>query len=475
MRHLDGFYELFDPKVYDRGHAYYDAGKVDYPVEISEGLWHAVVRGSEDYQVDVRLRHGKVVSAACTCPYGQRVTYCKHVAGVLISLDESRRREDSPDSFPREASFCVDWYLMKEFPARRKLKELDWRTVRILLERLCNPQDFDGMLFHEGIRLSRSQSEMIDEDAVSNDARSRDERHRAQTRARRNEYELRTRTLFEEYEDGYRKKERGNRFRKDPLANIRLLVPGLMPTRLNELPHVWLTILEAAYEHLHDEKGLRHLYAYYILIAQTDPEAVYVERLRRLSGRHWDEDRDTITALHRKRDRMPRWAPVNPAYERLLREEHLSDEAFHYALTKSPDVMIRMLDVIAGNPEKAQQAKRYLRNVLFDPDSVLYDSDTLESASRVGRWIRRIETVYGYDEARAITTSVLGMFPRRKKLLDELSEYLPEDRSVSVDEDSPSESDTSVGNGGGSSTAKNDETQGHDARFPEEGEADGKR
>ncbi|PLS28588.1 SWIM zinc finger family protein [Bifidobacterium parmae] len=448
MRHLDGFYELFDPKVYDRGHAYYDAGKVDHPVEISEGLWHAVVRGSEDYQVDVRLRHGKVVSAACTCPYGQRVTYCKHVAGVLISLDESLRREDSLDSFPREASFCVDWYLMKEFPTRKKLKELDWRTVRILLERLCNPQDLDGMLFHEGIRLSRAQSEMIDEDAVSNDARSRDERHRAQTRARRNEYEPRTRTLFEEYEDGYRKKERGNRFRKDPLANIRLLVPGLMPTRLNELPHVWLTILEAAYEHLHDEKGLRHLYAYYILIAQTDPEAVYVERLRRISGRHWNEDRDMITALHRKRDRMPRWAPVNPAYERLLREERLPDEAFNYALTKSPDVMIRMLDVIAGDSEKAQWAEQYLRNTLLDPDSVLYESDTVESAARVGRWIRRSETVYGYDEARALVAGILDMFPRRKKLHDELSEYL---------------------------SGEQDGEQGRESMSSDEGDDDGKR
>lgn len=371
----DGYRQLFDPKVFDRGQAYYDAGKVDPPAEITDGLWHAVVRGTEDYQVDVRLRHGKVISAACTCPYGQRVTYCKHVAGVLISLEKSfRRGDDETDTFPHEASSCVDWYLMKEFPTRKRLKEMDWRTVRILLERLYCPQDLEGMMRHAGLK-----------------------------------------SLGAGHDDP-----------ADGSANMRLLVPGTTPTRLNELPHVWLTVLEAAYEHLHDEKGLRRLYAFYILIAQTDPEAVYVERLRRVSGRHWDEDRDLIVRMHERRDRFPSWAPVNPAYERLLREERLPDAAFRYVGTKSGDMTVRMLDVIALSPECAQQAERRLRETLCDPDSVLYESDTKESAERVGRWIRKIESVYGFDAACEISAEVVGMFPRRKALLGKLSEYIAE-------------------------------------------------
>ena len=42
---------------------------------IAENLWHTVVRGNDDYQVDIRLRHGKVISAACTCQYSQRAMY----------------------------------------------------------------------------------------------------------------------------------------------------------------------------------------------------------------------------------------------------------------------------------------------------------------------------------------------------------------------------------------------------------------
>lgn len=68
----DGFFQLFERRIFVRGEAYYDAGKVDPPVMIAENLWHTVVRGNDDYQVDIRLRHGKVISAACTCQYSQR-------------------------------------------------------------------------------------------------------------------------------------------------------------------------------------------------------------------------------------------------------------------------------------------------------------------------------------------------------------------------------------------------------------------
>ena len=46
---IDGFLQgrhcnLFKPHIYDRGHAYCDAGRVDEPEPIAEGLWHAVDR-----------------------------------------------------------------------------------------------------------------------------------------------------------------------------------------------------------------------------------------------------------------------------------------------------------------------------------------------------------------------------------------------------------------------------------------------
>lgn len=150
----DGFFQLFERRIFVRGEAYYDAGKVDPPVMIAENLWHTVVRGNDDYQVDIRLCHGKVIAAACTCQYSQRATYCKHVAAVLIFMRESRRREldesqGQVSEFPHEALNCVRWYTMHEFLKYRGLTEGDWHAVKRIFEVLYCIPDLDTTCTHE--------------------------------------------------------------------------------------------------------------------------------------------------------------------------------------------------------------------------------------------------------------------------------------------------------------------------------------
>ncbi|WP_236034441.1 SWIM zinc finger family protein [Bifidobacterium saguinibicoloris] len=446
----DGYHSLFNGKVFDRGQAYYDAGKVDAPMEIAEGLWHAVVRGEEEYQVDVRLRHGKVVSAACTCPYAQRVTYCKHVAGVLIAMDERSRPGTLPTS---AASPLVGMYAIETFPAWRGFGETEWRMVRSLLERLFCLSDLGKLLLHDELTILGDLAHAEKDDIPTGEsAHDREVRRRKARRAHDNDFEPRSHTMAEEHASTRRRRDKD--WEADvALANMRLMVPFVRPARLDELPHTWMTFLEAAYEHLKDVEGLRRLYAYYILIAQTYPEAVYVERLRYISGEHWEEDRDLIVSLCEKQRRGLMWPAVNPAYERLLREDRLADAAMKYTRLKSPDVMVRMLDVIALDPQHAQEALRRLCEVLQDPDSVLYESDDARSAKRVGRWIRKIEAVYGFEQAAACSEDIISMFPHRSELRAELSEYLR-----TVDErtrDSTSDEGTS------------------DANHPDETEADG--
>ena len=73
--HLEDFSDLFSYKIYQRALAYYDAGMVRCVSRSAAGLWHAKVMGSTgSYDVDVRIRNGRVVSAACSCPYGQKHT-----------------------------------------------------------------------------------------------------------------------------------------------------------------------------------------------------------------------------------------------------------------------------------------------------------------------------------------------------------------------------------------------------------------
>ncbi|RSX52035.1 SWIM zinc finger family protein [Bifidobacterium callimiconis] len=406
------YYDLFKSYIYDRGRAYYDAGKVDVPEPIAKDLWHAVVRGNDDYQVDVRLQRGRVVSAACSCPYARHSAYCKHVAATLIAMAERLRRQRDQEQgiepeFPRDASNMVRWYIGRQFSFSARLSDDDWRVIKHILETLYGFPDLETIFRKMKLDLLGSCEP-------------------GEAKRRRRSGQAATVTLTQQRNEAlYRRRPTDKPERN--LANMRILVPGFDVAHLDELPHTWMTILEAAYERLHDAEGLRRLYMYYIVIAQTDPEAVYVERLRAISGEHWAEDRDEIVRLQRTCRRFGMMSAVNPAYERLVREERLTDEAFDYCLTGGmDDIAIRLLDVLAQNPESLDRTLHYFRNVLKDPDSDVYKQDDAASAERVGRWIRKIDTVIGYDEACSLAEHIVGMFPQRKKLRECLADYVSE-------------------------------------------------
>ncbi|RSX56938.1 zinc finger, SWIM domain-containing protein [Bifidobacterium samirii] len=418
-------YGLFKPHIYERGHAYYDAGRVGEPEPIAQDLWHAVVRGGDDYQVDVRLHRGRVVSAACSCPYARRAAYCKHAAAVLIAMTELLRRQRDRErgidpAFPNDASFAVRWYARNQFSSFPRLSDDDWRAVKHILETLYEFPDLEKLFRRMTLGLLGGSDP--------------DEHHGRWTPLNT---EPSTMTLTQQLNEAARRKRHKRRDCDSSLANMRLLVPGFGTTQLNELPHTWMTILEAAYEHLHDAEGLRRLYSYYILIAQTDPEAVYVERLRAVSGDHWAEDRDEIIRLRGKCHRICGMSPINPAFERLVREERLPKDAFDYCRQVGGAILsIRMLDVIAQDPELLEQTMQRLRTMLRDPDSDIYSVNDGPSAERVGHWIRRIDTAAGYEEARALAEHIAGMFPRREKLRAALEDYVPKtDTFPELDDD----------------------------------------
>lgn len=435
----DGYIKLFNSKILERGVAYYDAGKVGQPSVIAENLWHAVVRGTEDYQVDIRLRNGNVVSAACTCPYAQRAMYCKHVAAVLTAMEAMQRgSDDSP--FPDDALNCVMCYARREFPGRG-LNEADWQSIRHIFETLLCVNDLYAALTKETLKLLHEKVvlDSFTNSSVNNaEDISTAETRREARRAMENDYESRHETLYEQHESRYRARVRHANAKEhdENMANMRLIVPFVDVSHFDELPHTWMTILEASYEYLHDAEGLRRLYIYYILIAQTDPEAVYVQKLRNISGEHWQEDCDEIVRLYEKCRIFEHDAPTNPAYERLLREEGLSDAAKRYCRIKSTDILVRMLDVVAVKPDNAHLALAQITRMLGDPDAPIYERDDSHSAMRVKRWLRKVEAVYGLKAACDLAAQIKGMFPSRTTLMNAVEEYLPSDSdSESFDTD----------------------------------------
>ena len=113
------------------------------------------------YDVDIRICHSRIVSAACTCSYGQKHTYCKHVGAALLALDarnrQSQQAGNGNDEFPQDASSLAGTYWNGQFPERLLFKDRrgdpderftdeDWKAIRRILETACGLPDIDPYL-----------------------------------------------------------------------------------------------------------------------------------------------------------------------------------------------------------------------------------------------------------------------------------------------------------------------------------------
>ncbi len=81
--------KLFDSKILKRGYDYFRNNAVE-DIDISESSINACVFGSEDYEVEISLKSGRIKAMYCSCPYADGGENCKHMAAALYlweSLD----------------------------------------------------------------------------------------------------------------------------------------------------------------------------------------------------------------------------------------------------------------------------------------------------------------------------------------------------------------------------------------------------
>ena len=92
MMNLSNWRHLFPSHILQRGEAYYDEGLVAID-EISEEKITAVVEGSEFYEVQIWINHGRVDGMDCTCPNASEGNNCKHMAAVLYEMEDTEIAE----------------------------------------------------------------------------------------------------------------------------------------------------------------------------------------------------------------------------------------------------------------------------------------------------------------------------------------------------------------------------------------------
>ena len=67
-----------------RGYRYFEQKRVMQPEKVGDGLWHAVVLGSQDWQYSVTVDLAHPRKSQCNCPHADgRSIARKHMAAVL--------------------------------------------------------------------------------------------------------------------------------------------------------------------------------------------------------------------------------------------------------------------------------------------------------------------------------------------------------------------------------------------------------
>ncbi len=64
--------DLFEKHILERGQMYHLEGCVENP-QVNDGEITAVVKGSEQYDVTIKLNKNEVIDMTCTCPYAETI------------------------------------------------------------------------------------------------------------------------------------------------------------------------------------------------------------------------------------------------------------------------------------------------------------------------------------------------------------------------------------------------------------------
>ncbi len=82
------FEQTIDTRLLERGLQYYQEGNILTIEQIDQGLWEAIVTGSENYHVAIELNNEKIIKSSCSCPFDSS-EYCKHQIAIFNFLKYS--------------------------------------------------------------------------------------------------------------------------------------------------------------------------------------------------------------------------------------------------------------------------------------------------------------------------------------------------------------------------------------------------
>ncbi len=153
--------QYFSPKIWKRGKEYYEEGLV-YDLQKEGNRYNAIVEGTYDYHVEIHLAEDNIDQWYCDCPYAESGNLCKHMAAVIMEIEEKEDAISLVNSIETEPVISIEEMIeqasldhMKEFLKQELIKDpflanrfrmftypQGQMDVKILLDRLRYIQEY---------------------------------------------------------------------------------------------------------------------------------------------------------------------------------------------------------------------------------------------------------------------------------------------------------------------------------------------
>ncbi len=93
---LNEFEQLIDEKILKRGLSYFKGDAINDFTEISNGGYEAIVFGTEEYTIQLKIHNKTITEYNCDCPYDMGPV-CKHIVAVIFHLQQDELGLNEPN------------------------------------------------------------------------------------------------------------------------------------------------------------------------------------------------------------------------------------------------------------------------------------------------------------------------------------------------------------------------------------------
>lgn len=113
MLPFPNFESSIEKKILDRGFDYYEQKYIEEVEVIANGEFSAIVQGTDEYDVFIKIENDKVTNYTCTCPYDYG-NECKHIVAVLYYIRDAEMHKE--EYFNTIEDDLIE--VMKDIPAK---------------------------------------------------------------------------------------------------------------------------------------------------------------------------------------------------------------------------------------------------------------------------------------------------------------------------------------------------------------------